>query len=263
MGFVMSLVATQASGATDINPIGAMGKVAQFMVGGITRAQHTALKEAQLSNLCSGSVVAQAAHHSVDLLGDLKTGHLLRASPKGQFWAQLFGSLISIFPATGLFIMFTKAWPCILDAQAETCKSKLPAVMAWKAVAEAMTQDKLPIPPSSGWTAVGLAILTVTVIVVRHFWVPSEKHKWVINMNTIGLAMIVVTPNYPLAMFWGALLRWWAENSKKPNIRRIHELYSLPFATGIIAGWTLGGAVEAALEMSGIGSAKYGSKIGA
>lgn len=32
---------------------------------------------------------------------DLKTGHLLEASPKAQFYGQLIGSFVSVFVATG------------------------------------------------------------------------------------------------------------------------------------------------------------------
>src|SRR5271169_654756 len=113
LGFMMAVVATQASGATDINPVGAMGKTGQFVIGGMTKGQHKPIKAAQLSNLTGATVVAQAANHTVVLLSDLKTGHLVRASPKGQFWTQIFGSAIAVFPATGLFLVFTKSYPCI------------------------------------------------------------------------------------------------------------------------------------------------------
>src|SRR5271169_1971975 len=77
LGFMMAVVATQAAGATDINPVGAMGKTGQFVIGGMTKGQDKPLKVAQMSNLAAGTVVAQAASHTVDLLSDLKTGHLL------------------------------------------------------------------------------------------------------------------------------------------------------------------------------------------
>ena len=39
-----------------------------------------------------------------DMMQDLKTGFLLRASPRGQFYAQLLGSAASIFFAIGVCV---------------------------------------------------------------------------------------------------------------------------------------------------------------
>ena len=78
------------------------------------------LQTAQLTNLVAGSIVGQSASHSVDMVGDLKTGalrrrflsrpwshfsfagHLIGASPVSQFWAQLGGSCAGFAFAGGL-----------------------------------------------------------------------------------------------------------------------------------------------------------------
>ena len=39
---------------------------------------------------------------SGDLMQDLKTGHLLGASPKAQFYGQMIGSFASVFIASGI-----------------------------------------------------------------------------------------------------------------------------------------------------------------
>lgn len=101
-------------------------------------------------NLVAGSLAGQAASHSVDMVGDLKIGHLMSATPRGQFWAQLAGTVFTVVPMTGFFLVFTKAYPCIIDHTIEACPFQMPAVMAWKAVAQAMTTLDSPIPKSSG-----------------------------------------------------------------------------------------------------------------
>lgn len=252
LGFMMAVVATQAAGATDINPVGAMGKTGQFVIGGMTKGQNKPLKVAQMSNLAAGTVVAQAASHTVDLLYDLKTGHLLGASPKGQFWAQIFGSCVAIFPATGLFIVFTKVYPCIIDHDVEMCKFKMPAVMAWKAVTIAMTAPEISIPPSSAWFTLFLGIAAVTVTMVKKIWVPQKYQIWVPNMMSVGLAFVVMDPQIAVAMAFGAIFNAIGK-SKCP---KLHSTYALCFATGIMAGPTTGGAVIALLEIAGIGPSK-------
>jgi uncharacterized oligopeptide transporter (OPT) family protein len=69
---------------------------------------------ARLLNLSAGVIAAGSAAQASDMTGDLKTGYLLRAKPRNQFIAQLCGSLVSIFLTSGLFVLFTKASPCIM-----------------------------------------------------------------------------------------------------------------------------------------------------
>lgn len=45
-----------------------------------------------------------------DLMQDLKTGHLIGASPRAQFYAQLIGSTFSIFVTTTAYNVYTKAY---------------------------------------------------------------------------------------------------------------------------------------------------------
>ena len=41
---------------------------------------------------------------------DLKTGHLIRASPRAQFYGQLIGSTFSIFVTTIAYKVYTKTY---------------------------------------------------------------------------------------------------------------------------------------------------------
>jgi len=95
-------------------------------------------------NLAGGVVAGGSAAQSADMTGDLKTGYLLRAKPKSQFIAQLAGSVVAVFLTTGLFILFTKASPCILYPPDDgVCTYGAPAVSAWAAVSVAVTSPKL------------------------------------------------------------------------------------------------------------------------
>jgi uncharacterized oligopeptide transporter (OPT) family protein len=44
------------------------------------------------------------------MMQDLKTGHLLRASPRAQFIGQLVGSFFSVFVAVGAFELYSNAY---------------------------------------------------------------------------------------------------------------------------------------------------------
>jgi hypothetical protein len=151
LAFLFSFVGVHGTGTLAINPVGPIAKCSQVIFGGISKAQGQSVKAAQMSNLIAGSLAGQAASHSADMVTDLKIGHLMSATPKGQFWAQLWGTVSTIVPMVGAFLVYTKAYPCIINHdESVKCPFELPAVMAWKAVAMAMTEIDNPIPRSSG-----------------------------------------------------------------------------------------------------------------
>lgn len=45
-----------------------------------------------------------------DLMQDLKTGALLQASPRSQFYGQMIGSLASIFVSAGAYKLYTSVY---------------------------------------------------------------------------------------------------------------------------------------------------------
>src|SRR5260370_36247227 len=57
---------------------------------------------------------------------------------------------------------------------------------------QAVTAPKLPIPPSSGYAAIGLSIFVAIAVVAKHLWVPKKYWVWIPNWNAVGL---VSTPN--------------------------------------------------------------------
>jgi hypothetical protein len=106
LGFMFAFVGVNASGTTDTNPVGVIAKAGQLIIGGVTKGQGISVQLAQRTSLVAGSIVGQSASHSVDMVGDLKTGHLIGASPRAQFWAQLAGSAGEfLFLSSRLFLL--------------------------------------------------------------------------------------------------------------------------------------------------------------
>ncbi|RUP44109.1 OPT oligopeptide transporter protein-domain-containing protein, partial [Jimgerdemannia flammicorona] len=93
LSFMLSFIGLQASGQTDINPLGSIGKVTQLV---FAKMPAESVKAVQKNNLMAGNMAASAAAQSVDMVGDLKTGHLLGASPRSQFLAQMVGSVFAV-----------------------------------------------------------------------------------------------------------------------------------------------------------------------
>lgn len=261
LGFLFSFIGVQSSGYTDINPVSTVAKASQLIFGGVTKGAGTGLMPAQEINLVAGIVAAGSAAQASDMTGDLKTGHLLRAKPKNQFVAQITGSVVSVFLGVGLFVLFTKASPCILYPPDDgICSYGAPSVSAWAAVATAVTAPKLPVPPTSGYTAIGLSVASIITVVVKHIWIPRKYWVYVPNWNAIGLAFVVPQTYYGTAMAAGATFNfiWERRNS------RGFEMYMFPIAAGLLAGEGIGGVLLALLSVAGVGAdgVKYGTSVG-
>jgi OPT family oligopeptide transporter len=90
----LSILGVRALGETDLNPVSGIGKLAQLFYAGV-------MPGGILANLIAGGIAEAGAQQAGDLMQDLKTGHLLKASPKAQFYGQMIGSFASAFIATG------------------------------------------------------------------------------------------------------------------------------------------------------------------
>ncbi len=256
--FILSFIGAESSGRTNITPVTAIGNASQLVIGGATRGKYP-VKDAQMLNLAGGMLALGASEQSADMLGDLKTTHLLRAAPVVQFYAQMIGALVSIFMSVGMYILFSAAYPCInnLSGQAH-CSFPAPDVGAWRAIAIAVTSPTLPIPPSSGYTSIAFGILAVTITVVKYRFVPVEKHVWVPNLNAIGIAFILNTTTYPSAMAVGSSVAFLWQR----NYPMAYGMYCYAIAAGFIAGEGMGGIVGAILQVAGVSGNVYGTAAG-
>jgi hypothetical protein len=123
LSVLLSIVACRATGETSVTPTGPLGKIAQFMFGGIAQGSIQ-------TNLMASSITAGAAMHSADLLTDLKGGYMLGSRPKYQFIAQFFGLVAGAIFCIPVYKMVAT------PARLGTVDCPAPAAMTWKAVAE-------------------------------------------------------------------------------------------------------------------------------
>ncbi|OJT10730.1 Metal-nicotianamine transporter YSL2 [Trametes pubescens] len=247
LGFAFSFIGVQSAGTTDVNPVTAVAKASQLVFGGISKGAGLAIAPAQTVNLTAGIIAAGSAAQSTDMTGDLKTGYLLRAKPRNQFVAQLCGAIVAMFLNVGLFILFTTASRCILVPDVDThCPYGAPSVSAWVAVAVAVTSPKLPIPSSSGFTAIGLAIFTFISVVAKHLWVPKKYWQYIPNWNAVGLAFVAPQIPFSIAMAIGSTFNYfWAKRNPKG-----FDMYMFAVAAGMLAGEGLGGVLQALLAIA-------------
>ncbi|KAL0261827.1 hypothetical protein SLS55_003259 [Diplodia seriata] len=260
LAFFFSLLAIQCTGVTDITPLTAASKASQIVLGGATKGEQWGVAHAQKLNLLGGALANMGANQSTDLTADFRVGFLLRTPPIQQWIAQGLGTIVAVFLAPGMFVLFATAYPCILDTEAEHCAFSAPSVSAWRAVAIAVTDPDFPIPTSSGIFAICFSILGVVMVLMRH-WLWVGKWEWVKayhpNMMCISLAFVLPQTVYGLAMIMGSLPAYlWAK--RYPHS---FEIYGYAIAAGLIAGEGIGGVVNAIFQIAGISGDFYGTNI--
>ncbi|KAG5935853.1 hypothetical protein E4U53_000344, partial [Claviceps sorghi] len=82
LALVLSLVAIQATGATDTTPLTAVSTVSQMVLGGTHAAAGADVAPAQRLNLLGGALANMGASQACDLMGDFRVGFLLRTPPR-------------------------------------------------------------------------------------------------------------------------------------------------------------------------------------
>lgn len=142
------------------------------------------------------------ANQASDLTGDFRVGFLLRTPPNQQWIAQGLGTIVAVFLAPALFMLFAKAYPCIIDLELSslpTCQFSGPSIAAWRAVAQAITDPVFPVPTSSGIFSIVFAVFGVIMIFIRHYCYVGKWAKYRIyhpNMMCIGLAFVLPQTYY-------------------------------------------------------------------
>ena len=233
LSFFLCLVACRASGETDINPIGAMGKITQLLFGVISPGDAT-------TNLMTAGVTAGTASNSADLLGDLKSGYLLGANPRKQFLAQYFGVFFGVLASVPVYYLL------VPDASVLGTKWAAPAAQTWSAVALLLSKGFGQLHYTAKW---GLLIGSITGIIIYILpkILPAKARKFVPSAFGLSLGMIVPFSN-SLGVFIGAVLgllfaKWKSE---------LAERYTYPVCSGAIAGESIMGIVIAALTVVGV-----------
>jgi uncharacterized oligopeptide transporter (OPT) family protein len=261
LGFIFSFLAIQCTGVTDTTPVTTAAKATQLILGAASSSANLPQIAAERLNLIGGAVASGAAGQATDLTVDFRVGFLLRTPPKLQWYAQAIGSVVAMFLSPGMFILFMKAYPCVIDLEAEKCSFAAPAVAAWRAVAIAVTNPTLPIPKSSAIFSILFALLAVAVVVARHTLLTADRAKYrvyVPNFMALGLAFVLPQTQYSTAMLTGAIIAYvWAKRWPAG-----FDVYCYAVTAGMIAGEGLGGVVNAILEIGGVGGSVYGSGVG-
>jgi uncharacterized oligopeptide transporter (OPT) family protein len=200
--------------------MGAMGKVTQLLFAALPGSAGNAT-----INLMTAGATTGAGLSSADLLQDLKSGYLLGANPRQQFWAQFAGIFVGV-------LSVVPCWYLMFPSKEALERFNPPAVNMWKAVSDVLTQGIHTLPSTAVWLiTVGALIGTVLPILERVF--PKAK-PYLPSATGLGLSWVVLFQN-SLSIGIGAGLIWIWTRFRKNSA----ESYSTPVASGLIAGESL------------------------
>jgi putative OPT family oligopeptide transporter len=230
--FILVIVAARVTGETDVTPVGPLSKITQLTFGAIQPGSIT-------TNLMTANISAGATSHAGDLLTDLKSGYLLGANPRQQTIAQFFGVLagsVVVVPAFFMLIpdpslLGTERWPA-------------PAALVWRGVAELLSNGVGALHPTARIGLVAGAVIGIVLPVLELKF--PRRAAYIPSATGLGIAFTIPGFNC-VSFFVGALLaRWFAK--VRPELA---EEYTVPVASGVIAGESLMGVLIAILVVKG------------
>ncbi|KAG0237659.1 hypothetical protein BGW41_008324 [Actinomortierella wolfii] len=241
LGSLLSVLGVRALGSTDLNPVSGIGKVSQFVFAGVVPGGIVA-------NLIAGGIAEAGAQQAGDLMQDLKTGHLMGASPRAQFYGQLIGSVASVFISTGVYRLYSNAYTLPSDT------FPVPTAHVWLQLARLVNGQSLPQhtgPFIWGFAAL-FAVLTLitsifsdTAFLKKKNGQPRTRPEWVTWIpNGIAFAIGMYNlPNFTLARFVGGVISlWWDHHcakyagSPKAKYARLGRVFLIIIASGFVLG---------------------------
>lgn len=178
IALVLSVMGVRALGETDLNPVSGISKLAQLFFALIIPQSN---KNSVLINLIAGAVSEAGALQAGDLMQDLKTGHLLGAAPKAQFWGQIIGSAVGAVVSALIYKLYTNVYTVPGDL------FQVPTGYVWIFTARLVTGDGLP-PMAWQW-AIGTGLVFSATTCARIVGTGKRWHPYIPG----GIAVAVGT----------------------------------------------------------------------
>ncbi|KAL2015742.1 hypothetical protein VTK56DRAFT_4889 [Thermocarpiscus australiensis] len=197
MALVLSIMGVRAQGETDLNPVSGISKLAQLFFALIIPQSN---RSSVLINLVAGAVSEAGALQAGDMMQDLKTGHLLGAAPKAQFWGQVIGASVGAIVSAFIYRLYTSVYQVPGDL------FQVPTGYVWIFTARLVTGKGLP-PMAKEW-AIGAAVLFAITTAVRISMAGKRWHALIPGGIAVAVGMFNV-PSFTLARTMGGLLGWW------------------------------------------------------
>ncbi|KAK9461731.1 OPT oligopeptide transporter protein-domain-containing protein [Lipomyces oligophaga] len=225
IAFVLSILGVRALGETDLNPVSGIGKISQLLFAVIVPRSHPG---AVLINLIAGGVAEAGAQQAGDLMQDLKTGHVLNASPKAQFYAQMIGTAFSVVLSTVVYRLYNAVY------EIPGAVFRIPTAVVWIDCSRLVTGAGLP--PHARAFAFVFALIFAGLSVVKALYNKRSWSVWIPSGVAVGVG-IYNSPSFTLARFVGGFAAWYLSRqySGKTSGNKWHVALVIA-ASGLVLG---------------------------
>ena len=197
LALVLGLMGVRALGETDLNPVSGISKLTQLFFALVIPADNP---NTITINLLAGAVSESGALQAGDMMQDLKTGHLLGAAPRTQFWGQLIGSLFGAVISAGVYKLYTSVYKVPGDM------FQVPTAYVWIFTARLVTGQGLP---DMAWQfAVGAGAIFAILTALRVLGQGKWWQAWIPGGIAVAVGMFNV-PSFTLARTLGGLINWY------------------------------------------------------
>lgn len=226
LALFLSVLGIRALGETDLNPVSGIGKLSQLIFAFIVPKDHPG---SVLLNIVAGGIAEAGAQQAGDLMQDLKTGHLLNASPRAQFIAQLIGAVWSIFLSSVVYKIYNKVY----TLPNETIR--IPTAVVWVDCARLVTGNNLP------ERALECSLIFGTIFAFLSLFKNCYKDNdllspWLIYIPS-GVAVgvgIYNSPSFTIARFLGGVISHFWLTRYKGDLDAKTKL--IVFSSGLVLG---------------------------
>ncbi|KAH3687985.1 hypothetical protein WICPIJ_001047 [Wickerhamomyces pijperi] len=240
LALFLSILGVRALGETDLNPVSGIGKLSQLVFALVVPRDHPG---AVLVNLVAGAIAEAGAQQAGDLMQDLKTGHLLGASPKAQFIAQMIGTVWSIFLSSIMYKVYNQVYQIPNDV------FRIPTAVIWIDCSRLVTGEGLP--PYAFEFSVAFGLIFGVISLVKNIYKNNEAVKryliWLPSGVAVGIG-IYNTPSFTIARFIGGVIAYvWMK-----RVGAEGKTAMIVFSSGLVLGEGLFSVVNMTLTSLGV-----------
>ncbi|KAF8558162.1 OPT superfamily oligopeptide transporter [Imleria badia] len=239
IGGLLSILGVRALGETDLNPVSGLGKISQLLFAWIQPGNVVA-------NIIAGGVAEAGAQQAGDLMQDLKTGHLIHASPRAQFYGQLIGSSLSIIVSASAYTLYQRAYSIPGPS------FPAPTAYVWLSLARLLRNGQLPENTSYFMLLFALlfsVIASFKLMAVQRGW---PYTRWIPSGVAFAIGFLN-TPSFSLARFVGGLIEYWYHRSVAKTGGE--DIRLIVIASGFVLGEGVVSIVSLILRTWGVGVA--------
>lgn len=193
-----------------------------------------------VATLALGALSIAVIDQALDLVRDLKTAHLLRASPKAMVAAQAIGASVSILTSAVAYAVYVR--------NVDLPSAELPAVIAksYRGLAFAFAGGVDALPRHCLALSVACGALAVAFDAARDA-LPERRRDWCPSGIAFGVGMILLSGQVLAACCGLATFHVWKRRRPDSAERR-----GSLFGAALLCGDGIAGVVQSCLEVAGV-----------